>query len=334
MISSYIYIDRLLDSSLPHNLIQEYHHAASSLGNIPSPIPEESISSPADGMLDGPKDSGHQNGGAGPHSKSHPSVNFDKGCSDQGDHPHVKVKRTPKDIYKVPDEGTPLLGNKDSEGPRPYELENGGDDFVESNSSVVTVAIYVNLVCNAILLAGKIAVIVLTSSLSVLASLVDALLDFLSTAIVWVTTRLISRQDRGRYPIGRRRLEPLGVLIFGVVMICSFVQVFIQCFKRLNSNDRSVVQLGIPAIVILASTVLLKLGCWFWSRLVKNSSVQALAQDAITDVIFNIFSIIFPLVGYYAQLVSHSESNPFRYLLAVFHRILLTIDVSSGGSIP
>ena len=40
----------------------------------------------------------------------------------------------------------------------------------------------------------------------------------------------------------------------------------------------------------MASTVLIKFGCWLWCRLIKNSSVQALAQDAMTDVVFNIFS--------------------------------------------
>ncbi|KAI4122900.1 MAG: hypothetical protein LQ347_006342 [Umbilicaria vellea] len=52
----------------------------------------------------------------------------------------------------------------------------------------------------------------------------------------------------------------------------------------------------------MASTVLIKFGCWLWCRMIKNSSVQALAQDAMTDVVFNIFSIIFPLIGYYAQV--------------------------------
>jgi hypothetical protein len=48
----------------------------------------------------------------------------------------------------------------------------------------------------------------------------------------------------------------------------------------------------------MASTVFIKALCWLWCRLIKNSSVQALAQDAQTDVIFNIFSIIFPLRKY------------------------------------
>lgn len=163
-------------------------------------------------------------------------------------------------------------------------------------------AIYINLIANTILLAAKIAVIVLTSSLSVLASLVDAALDFLSTAIVWITTRLIQHQDQYAYPVGRRRLEPIGVLVFSVIMITSFFQVLLECFNRLTSGNHALVQLGIPAIVIMASTVVIKFLCWLWCRLIKNSSVQALAQDAMTDVVFNTFSIIFPLVGFYVKL--------------------------------
>jgi hypothetical protein len=52
----------------------------------------------------------------------------------------------------------------------------------------------------------------------------------------------------------------------------------------------------------MLSTVVIKGLCYFYCRLIPNSSVQALAQDAITDVVFNTFSIIFPLVGFYAKV--------------------------------
>jgi divalent metal cation (Fe/Co/Zn/Cd) transporter len=85
-------------------------------------------------------------------------------------------------------------------------------------------------------------------------------------------------------------------------MITSFFQVAIEGFSRLTGHDYTIVQLTIPAIAIMASTVVIKLLCWFYCRLIRNSSVQALAQDAITDVVFNTFSIIFPLIGYYARV--------------------------------
>lgn len=280
LIDSYCYIDRLLDSSLPHNLIQEYNQP--SHPDIPQTISEEPPSPPSDGakpagkIMDRPQENGNST--------------------------NMKVKRTPKALYKLPDEGSPLLGENAADGSKGAEPYTPEDDGVESGSRIVTIAIYINLIANAVLLAGKIAVIVLTSSLSVLASLVDAALDFLSTAIVWTTTKLIARQDQYTYPVGRRRLEPIGVLVFSVIMITSFFQVFLECFNRLTGPDHSIVQLGLSAIIIMASTVVIKLACWFWCRLIKNSSVQALAQDAMTDVVFNTFSIIFPLVGYYFQI--------------------------------
>ena len=85
-------------------------------------------------------------------------------------------------------------------------------------------------------------------------------------------------------------------------MITSFVQVGLEGLNKLTGPDHSIVRLTILAIAIMAATVVIKFLCWLWCRLIKNSSVQALAQDAMTDVVFNTFSIIFPLVGFYAKL--------------------------------
>lgn len=272
--------------------------------NIPQTISEEEPSSPDSSADDAkPPTSAHS-------EARRPFANGNDSSNDPS--PVIKkVKRTPKALYKVPDESTPLIGESNtatdgtSVGP-PVQFENpAANSSEDSDSPVVTVAIYINLAANTILLAGKIAVIVLTSSLSVLASLVDAALDFLSTAIVWITTKLISRRDQYSYPVGRRRLEPIGVLVFSVIMITSFFQVSLQCLERLTSSSpsaHSIVHLTLPATLIMASTVLIKLGCYFWCRLIRNSSVQALAQDALTDVVFNSFSILFPLGGSFFRI--------------------------------
>jgi Cation efflux family len=293
LIQQYIYIDRLLDSSLPHDLIQEYnqpHHIqrASSRIHIPSTIEE----SPSNASTPIP-------------ISSTPGVNTPTSAGDEpagstGTTSKGKLKRTPKNLYKIPDETIPLLK------PQNLDEENGGIDTpivppyepeedTQSGDRIVIFAIYLNMAANTVLLIMKIVVAVMTSSVSVLASLVDAALDFLSTAIVWTTTRLISQKDQYRYPVGRRRLEPVGVLVFSVIMITSFFQVALEGLNRMTSGDHTIIQLTISAIVIMALTVVIKFFCWLWCRLINNSSVQALAQDAMTDVVFNIFSIIFPL---------------------------------------
>ena len=292
LIQQYLYIDRLLDSSLPHSLLQEYVTAHPDDVNVPPTILEES-----------PSRSGPQGESLTSHSNS----------QSNGTQSGAKIKRT-KDLYRVPehDENTPLLPKTDgtSDGTETEVAPSNPvpafspEDETDSSDKVVTFAIYLNLIANAILLALKIIVTIITSSLSVLASLVDAALDFLSTAIVWTTTHLISSGsgDTHNYPVGRKRLEPLGVLVFSVIMITSFFQVALEAINRLNGSDHRVVQLTPSAVAIMVTTVLVKGLCWLWCRLIRNSSVQALAQDAVTDVIFNIFSIIFPLVGYYLNV--------------------------------
>jgi hypothetical protein len=214
LIQHYMYIDRLLDSSLPHNLIQEYSNLESGHVKIPSTIAEESAThTPVSAHQ--PSTGGSSEASTPPHSANSQGNNGSA---------QIKVKRTPKNLYKVPeaDEQTPLLPDgdhydhepdDDPESPKVEMPDWEPEEDEDTESPVVKFALYLNFAANAILLILKIIVTVLTSSLSVLASLVDAALDFLSTVIVWFTSWMIARQDKYAYPIGRRRLEPVGVLV-------------------------------------------------------------------------------------------------------------------------
>lgn len=305
LIQQYTYIDKLLDSSLPHDLLNEYNNMPLSAFRrgveVPATISEEPST---------------------PSTQGHPvsSTESQSGSTSGSGYGAVakKVRRTPKHIYRAvptaPSESTPLVASPDCSSSNGSLVEEENDDDekpdipiyddedVDSGARIVTIAIYVNFVANLVLLLGKIAVVISVPSVSVLASLVDAALDFLSTIIVWTTTTLIARQDQYRYPVGRRRLEPVGVLVFSVIMITSFVQVALEATQRLASGNREVIELTASAIGIMFSTIVIKGLCWFWCRLIKNSSVQALADDAMTDIIFNAGSIAFPIVGFYAQV--------------------------------
>jgi cation diffusion facilitator family transporter len=309
LIQNYMYIDRLLDSSLPHNLIQEYTNLESGAVKIPTTITEES-SSTGTPVPDG-QNSGTTTPGLSSEGRTASSGSLSNGNGNGYGSIKPMVKRTPKNLYKVPevDENTPLLSSEnaihdedDLEAAKSKLMDWVPEEDEDTESPIVKLALYVNLSANTALLILKIIVTIMTSSLSVVASLVDAALDFLSTAIVWFTSWMIARQDRYAYPVGRRRLEPIGVLIFSVIMMTSFFQVGIEGISRLSGDDHTIVQLGIPAVAIMASTVVIKGLCWLWCRLIRNSSVQALAQDAMTDVVFNTFSIFFPLVGYFAKI--------------------------------
>lgn len=175
----------------------------------------------------------------------------------------------------------------------------------EAEQAAITRAINVNFAANVVLLIGKIVVTLSTNSLSIVASLLDSVLDFLSTVIVWTSNTLAQRKDKYTYPVGRSRLEPLGVLVFSVLMIVAFFQIAIQGIEQLMASPETreaLRPLGPALITIMAAVVLIKSLCWFYCRSSTSGSVQALAQDAASDVIFNFFSIIFPLLGFYLDV--------------------------------
>ncbi|KAL6919992.1 hypothetical protein ACHAPO_001136 [Fusarium lateritium] len=315
LIQQYLYIDALLDSAIPHDLLNEYQAELDASAFRPVDVPdtineEPSISTSETSPLNNSTPASITPGSYGAISVKHSNSST-----------KLPAARTPQDIFRS-SENLPLLQHQDHDdnveneaqpsrpaskdddsGPKPL-LPWLEDAEIDSDDPIVTLAIWVNFIANAVLLAGKLVVIMSVPSMSVLASLVDAVLDFLSTVIVWITTRLISssHHDQYSYPVGRRKLEPLGVLVFSIIMITSFCQVGLECIQRLMSPEHPILELGVPAIAIMVSTIVIKGACWVWCRLVKNSSVQALAEDAKTDVIFNTGSILFPIIGFYGRI--------------------------------
>jgi cation diffusion facilitator family transporter len=166
-------------------------------------------------------------------------------------------------------------------------------------------AININVIANIVLLIGKIVAAFTTGSLSLIASLVDSALDLLCTIIVWTTNKLVNwRVDalQKRFPVGRKRLEPLGILVFSIIMIISFLQILQESVSKLVPLEGEPEALGKVAIAALVATVVVKGIIWFGCSPIKTTQVQALAQDCKTDVNFNTLSLLFPLIGYYADV--------------------------------
>ena len=131
------------------------------------------------------------------------------------------------------------------------------------------IAVNVNVGANVLLLIAKAVATIFSSSLSLLASLADSALDLLSevlhrcstlslayaivtvTLIIFGTAKLVSWKSSKlskRYPVGRRRLQPLGTLAFSIVMVLSFAQILEESVQRLLSKERHIATLPASAI--------------------------------------------------------------------------------------
>jgi len=141
-----------------------------------------------------------------------------------------------------------------------------------------------------------------SGSMAVLASLVDSAIDLLGQGALLFTSYLAgdSHED---YPIGRGRLEPVGVMICAVVMGMASVEVISTSTMRLlkfwNSPEPPEVVLSSGVAAMLVAIILLKAVLWWWCKRVarrhpQNEAVRAIAQDNANDVISNVAALVAP----------------------------------------
>lgn len=140
----------------------------------------------------------------------------------------------------------------------------------------------VNVGINVLLLTAKIVALFFSSSLSLIASTADSALDLLCTVIVWFTNRAVHWRLRSlqiRFPVGYRRLEPLGILVFSVIMVVSFIQILEESTLKLMRGDgERPVELPPVAIGAMVANAAVKGLIGLLCRRIKTTQVQALVQ--------------------------------------------------------
>ncbi|CAO1616488.1 unnamed protein product [Parajaminaea phylloscopi] len=182
----------------------------------------------------------------------------------------------------------------------------GWEEREEGEERAAQIAINLNLFINVLLLAGKAVAVLSSSSVSLLASLVDSALDLLSTIIIFAASKAVtfkSSESYFKYPRGKKNFEPLGVVIFSVLMIASFCQVLVESVGRLATvlktghDPEGGAELPLLGIAFMVATIGIKLVMWLLYRTSRSSGVRAVAQDSQNDVVFNVFSLTFPFLG-------------------------------------
>ncbi|KAI8562035.1 hypothetical protein RHMOL_Rhmol03G0003800 [Rhododendron molle] len=79
-------------------------------------------------------------------------------------------------------------------------------------------AMNISNVANVLLLVFKIYATVRSGSLAIAASTLDSLLDLMAGGILWFTHLSMTNINIYKYPIGKLRVQPVGIIIFAAVM--------------------------------------------------------------------------------------------------------------------
>jgi len=171
-----------------------------------------------------------------------------------------------------------------------------------------TLAIRLSNIANMVLFAAKVYASVRSGSLAIIASTLDSLLDLLSGFILWFTAFSMQTPNPYRYPIGKKRMQPLGILVFASVMATLGLQIILESTRSLLSDggEFSLTKEQEKWVVdIMLSVTLVKLALALYCRTFTNEIVKAYAQDHIFDVITNIIGLVAALL----QIISKDGST-------------------------
>ncbi|OEL13683.1 Metal tolerance protein 5 [Dichanthelium oligosanthes] len=167
-----------------------------------------------------------------------------------------------------------------------------------------TLAIRLSNIANMVLFAAKVYASVRSGSLAIIASTLDSLLDLLSGFILWFTAFSMQTPNPYRYPIGKKRMQPLGILVFASVMATLGLQIILESLRSLVSDGDEFRLTGEQEkclVDIMLSVTLVKLGLVMYCRSFTNEIVKAYAQDHFFDVITNVIGLVAALLANYIE---------------------------------
>eukprot|EP00731_Ephydatia_muelleri_P032284 Em0023g791a len=137
-----------------------------------------------------------------------------------------------------------------------------------------------------------------SGSLSVFSSLFDSALDLFSGTVIAVTQYLISRYDRYHYPVGRKRLEPVSIIIIAAVMGTAALQIVTNAVQNLGKR---------PDVNAFSGLII----------------ALALAVDARNDVVSNLVTLAFGLLGTYINPVLDAVGSILIALYIIANWVLI-----------
>ncbi|KAJ0257140.1 Metal tolerance protein 9 [Hirschfeldia incana] len=150
-------------------------------------------------------------------------------------------------------------------------------------------AVHISNATNLVLFVAKVYASMESRSMAVIASTLDSLLDLLSGFILWFTANAMRKPNHFHYPIGKRRMQPVGIIVFASVMATLGLQVLLESGRQLVS--KSGIHMNSTEekwmIGIMASVTIVKFLLMLYCRGFQNEIVRAYAQDHLFDVVTN-----------------------------------------------
>ncbi|XVF04571.1 hypothetical protein REPUB_Repub05bG0095500 [Reevesia pubescens] len=217
---------------------------------------------------------------------------------------HIDISKTKgltpgeKEYYETQFETLKSFDEVDALVASSESIDNEDDEDEEQaqHERAMKISNYANIV----LLAFKLYATIKSGSIAIAASTLDSLLDLMAGGILWFTHLSMKNINIYKYPIGKLRMQPVGIIIFAAVMATLGFQVLVQAVEQLiedkPSEKMSSGQLVWLYTIMLSATVV-KLALWIYCKSSSNKIVRAYAKDHYFDVVTNVVGLLAAVLG-------------------------------------
>ncbi|CAN1263149.1 Metal tolerance protein 10 [Linum perenne] len=170
------------------------------------------------------------------------------------------------------------------------------------------IAIYASNVANLVLFAAKVYASMESRSMAVIASTVDSFLDLMSGFILWFTDHAMRKPNQYRYPIGKQRMQPVGIVVFASVMatlglqIILFKNEIVRAYAQDHFFDVITNSIGLAAAVLAikfywwidpVGAILIALyTIWNWSGTVMENVGSLIGRTAPPEYLAKLIYLI------------------------------------------
>ena len=179
------------------------------------------------------------------------------------------------------------------------DFENNREPRVRS--AVGRLSGITGMVCNALLFAGKLAIGLLSGSVSIIADALNNLSDAASSIVTLIGFKLAEKPADKHHPYGHARYEYLsGLAVAGMILIIGFELGKSSVEKIIHPEA---VTFTLPTLLVLVGSVAVKLWLYFFNRRlgkhIESGTLLATAADSRNDVLATAAVLTAGLIEYF-----------------------------------
>jgi cation diffusion facilitator family transporter len=165
------------------------------------------------------------------------------------------------------------------------------------NGGKVKFAVYASSTVNFCLIVIQLYAAISTGSLSLFATAADAFMDLVSSVVMLVTSRMAARPQPYKYPVGRRRIETVGIIMFCALMTTVALQLIIESGRSLGQGRTETKNLQIVPLTFVGVAILSKFCIFLYCFTLRRYPAAHVFIDHRNDLVVNVFGLIMSIVG-------------------------------------